>query len=101
MKNEYTFVATEEEGDDLASICITNNGKYHGVVYKYGVVSVDEEENEDGNLPLRFEYDIVDNCDVSKEEFYEEFFTLIGDILVDIIDTQGEDIYDEEEEDAI
>jgi len=38
---------------------------------------------------------------VSKEEFDEEFFTLIGDILVDIIDTQGEDIDDEEEEDAI
>ena len=34
-------------------------------------------------------------------EFDEEFFTLIGDILVDIIDTQGEDIDDEEEEDAI
>ena len=101
MKNEYTFVATEEEGDDLASICITNNGKYHGVVYKYGVVSVAEEEDENGNLPLRFEYDIVDNYGVSKEEFDEEFFTLIGDILVDIIDTQGEDIYDEEEEDAI
>ena len=43
----------------------------------------------------------MDNYGVSKEEFDEEFFTLIGDILVDIIDTQGEDIDDEEEEDAI
>ena len=100
MKGKYTFVA--KEGDDLASICIINNGKYHGVVYKYGVVSVAEEEDENGNLPLRFEYDIVDNCGVSKEEFDEEFFTLIGDILVNIIDTQDEDIDDdEEEEDAI
>lgn len=101
MRDKYTFVTTEEEGDDLASICITNDGKYHGVVYKYGVVSVDEEEDEDGKLPLHFEYDIVDNCGVPKEEFDEEFFTLIGDILVDIIVTQGEDIDDEEEEDAI
>ena len=86
MRDNYTFVA--KEGDDVSSICITNNGKYHGVVYKYGVVSVNEEEDEDGNLPLRFEYDIVDNCGVSKEEFDEEFFTLIGDILVDIIEEQ-------------
>ena len=28
MKDEYTFVA--KEGDDLASICLTNNGKCHG-----------------------------------------------------------------------
>ena len=63
--------------------------------------SSDEEEDEDGKLPLHFEYDIVDNCGVPKEEFDEEFFTLIGDILVDIIVTQGEDIDDEEEEDAI
>jgi len=99
MKDKYTFVV--EEGDDVSSVCITNDGKYHGVVYKYGVVSVDEEEDEDGKLPLHFEYDIVDNCGVPKEEFDEEFFTLIGDILVDIIVTQGEDIDDEEEEDAI
>tara|TARA_A100001515_G_C4472359_1_gene177268 strand:+ start:216 stop:515 length:300 start_codon:yes stop_codon:yes gene_type:complete len=98
MKDEYTFVA--KEGDDLASICITNNGKYHGVVYKYGVVSVPPEENEDGTMSLRFEYDIVDNYGVPKEEFDEEFFTLIGDILVDIIETQDEEVHDEEEEES-
>ena len=99
MRDKYTFVA--KEGDDVSSICITNNGKYHGVVYKYGVVSVAEEENEDGTLPFRFEYDIVDNYGVSKDEFGEEFFTLIGDILVHIIDTQDEEIDDEEEEEPV
>ena len=54
---KYTFVA--RENDDVASVCITDGGKYHGVVYKYGVVSVPEEENADGTLPFRFEYDIV------------------------------------------
>jgi|TARA_R110000744_G_scaffold113666_1_gene212841 hypothetical protein len=92
MKGKYTFVA--KEGDDLASICITNNGKYHGVVYKYGVVNVAEKEDENGNLPLRFEYDIVDNYGVSREEFDKEFFTLIGDILVDIIENQDEGVND-------
>tara|TARA_Y100000817_G_C16415712_1_gene349615 strand:- start:208 stop:507 length:300 start_codon:yes stop_codon:yes gene_type:complete len=99
MKGKYTFVSKKD--DDLASICITDNGKYHGVVYKYGVVSVAEEENEDGTLPFRFEYDIVDNYGVSKDEFGEEFFTLIGDILVHIIDTQDEEIDDEEEEEPV
>ena len=99
MKGKYTFVSKKD--DDLASICITDNGKYHGVVYKYGVVSVAEEENEDGTLPFRFEYDIVDNYGVSKDEFGEEFFTLIGDILVHIIDTRDEEIDDEEEEEPV
>ncbi len=38
---------------------------------------------------------------VSKDEFGEEFFTLIGDILVHIIDTQDEEIDDEEEEEPV
>ena len=63
------------------------------------MVSVPPEENEDGTMPLRFEYDIVDNYGV-KEEFDEEFFTLIGDILVDIIETQDEEVHDEEEEES-
>ena len=99
MKGKYTFVSKKD--DDLASICITDDGKYHGVVYKYGVVSVAEEENEDGTLPFRFEYDIVDNYGVSKDEFGEEFFTLIGDILVHIIDTQDEESDDEEEGETV
>ena len=92
MEGKYTVVAKED--DDLASVCITDHGKYHGVVYKYGVVSVAEKENENGTLPFRFEYDIVDNYGVSKEEFGEEFFSLIGDILVHIIENQEEGVND-------
>ena len=62
-------------------------GKYEGVVYKYGKVSLGEE-TKDGNLPFRFEYNIIDNASIEREEFGEDFFTLIGDILVDIIDDQ-------------
>jgi hypothetical protein len=100
MKGKYTFVAKEH--DDFAAICITDNGKYHGVVYKYGVVSVAEKENEDGTLPFKFEYDIVDNYNIPREEFDGEFFRLIGDILVHIVENQeSEDIYDEEKEDTL
>ena len=58
------------------------------------MVNVAEKEDENGNLPLRFEYDIVDNYGVSREEFDKEFFTLIGDILVDIIENQDEGVND-------
>ena len=90
MEGKYTFVA--RENDNVASVCITDGGKYHGVVYKYGVGRIPAKENADGPVPFRFEYDIVDNYNVPKEEFNEEFFELIGDILVDIIENQEEDV---------
>ena len=63
-------------------------GKFEGVVYKYGKVSLGEE-NKDWNLPFKFEYDILDNNMIQREQFEDEnFFKLIGDILVDIIDRQ-------------
>ena len=52
---------TNPDGTQQA-IGITDKGKYDGVVYRYGKVT-----------------------------FGEEFFTLIGDILVDIIDEKIED----------
>ena len=86
IKDNYTFVS--KKGDTWANVCITE-GKFKDVIYNYGKVSVNpEKENDDGSLPLRFEYTIIDNALLQREEFGEEFFTLIGYILVDIIDDQ-------------
>ena len=86
IKSKYTFVS--KEGDTWANVCI-REGKFKDVIYNYGKVSVNHtEENDDGSLPFRFEYNIIDNALLKREEFGEEFFTLIGDILVDIIDDQ-------------
>ena len=85
LKDRYTFVSKVD--DKWASVCI-RGGKFDGVIYKYGKVSVSEEENEDGTLSFQFEYDIIDNVGILREEFNEDFFILIGDILVDIIDEQ-------------
>ena len=82
IKKRYTFVTDNKENWQCIGI---RGGRYDGVVYKYGKVSIPEKENPDGTLPFRFEYDIVDNNDLPREVFGEEFFTLIGDILVDII----------------
>ena len=86
IKDRYTFVT--QEGQNWTCIGI-RGGKFDGAIYKYGKVSVSEEEDEKGNLPFRFEYDIVDPNGLLRETFDdEEFFTLIGDILVDILDEQ-------------
>ena len=85
IKSKYMFISQVE--DEWASVCI-KGGKFNGVIYNYGKVSVPKKENDDGTLPFRFEYNIIDNVGISREDFGEEFFVLIGDILVDIIDDQ-------------
>jgi hypothetical protein len=47
--------------------------------------------NSKGDLQFRFEYTILDNADIDREEFGEEFFNIIGDILVQIIDEHTEE----------
>ena len=81
-----------QENEDFASIMI-KDGKFKDVIYNYGKVSIPEEDNlnEDGTLSFSFEYTIIDNVGIPREEFDEEFFTFIGDILVDIIDEQSEE----------
>jgi len=90
IKDNYTFVSQEDE--DFASIMI-KDGKFKDVIYNYGKVFIPKEDNlnEDGTLPFRFEYTIIDNVGIPREEFDEEFFTFIGDILVDIISDQSKE----------
>ena len=85
IKEMYTYITTKSE--DMQCIGI-KKGKFHGVVYNYGKVSFGEE-NENGQLTFSFEFDILDNNLLPREEFGEDWTNLIGDILVDIIDEQG------------
>ena len=89
IKDGYMFVSQENE--DFASIMI-KDGKFKDVIYNYGKVSIPEEDNlnDDGTLPFSFEYTIIDNVGIPRENFGEDFFTLIGDILVNIINEQSE-----------
>ena len=58
------------------------------MIYKYGKITIPEppEEDIEKDLTLKFEYDIVSTNNLPAEWFGEEFFNLIGDILVDILD---------------
>ena len=85
IRDQYVFITNKDENMQCIGI---RKGKFEGVVYKYGKVSLGEE-TKDGNLPFRFEYDILDNNMIPREEFDDKnFFKLLGDILVDIIDRQ-------------
>ena len=85
IRDQYVFITNKDENMQCIGI---RKGKFEGVVYKYGKVSLGEE-TWDGNLPFRFEYDILDNYMIPREEFDDDnFFKLLGDILVDIIDRQ-------------
>ena len=85
IRDQYVFITNKDENMQCIGI---RKGKFEGVVYKYGKISLGEE-TKDGNLPFRFEYDILDNNMIPREEFDDKnFFKLLGDILVDIIDGQ-------------
>lgn len=87
IKDRYAFVTNNEDETQCVGI---KGGTFEGVIYKYGKVSIPdpEELGEKSDLPLSFHYDIVDNNSIPKEWFAEEFNNLIGDILVDILDSQ-------------
>jgi len=89
MPENYTFVSRGKE--KWASILITK-GDYEGIIYQYGRVSVAEKENEDGTMPLSFDYNVVDENGHDKEELDSsvEFKNTLGDILVEILDEQLE-----------
>ena len=90
LKNNYMFVSKKDA--KFASVMI-KDGKFKDVIYNYGKVSIPEEDNlnADGTLPFSFEYTIIDNVGIPRDNFGEDFFTLIGDILVEIIDEQLEE----------
>jgi len=85
---DYTFV--QKEGDDFTCLKLTSK-KYDGIIYKYGNVGFGPKENEDGTLPLIFDYDIIrntNNIDLGDEK---DFVIHIGDILLELMEKQLKD----------
>jgi|TARA_R110000803_G_scaffold46728_1_gene97995 hypothetical protein len=88
IRDRYVFLTTEKEDQTCVGI---KGGKFAGVVLKYSDVTIAEQEDENGNMPFKFKFDILDNNGLSRPQFENEEWTkLIGDILVDIIDRQYE-----------
>ena len=91
ITKKFVFLESTDYPDQTC-IGLTGETNYHGVVYKYGEVTLPDEKNltENQHLRLKFKYDILDNNGIPREKFGDEFFKLIGDILYHIIITQSE-----------
>jgi len=82
---KYAFV--QREGDDFTCIKLLQ-GKYKGIIYKYGKVGFAKEEKPDGTLPMKFDYDIIFNPHEESSIDKQEFIDYIGDILIEQLDQQ-------------
>ena len=94
-KEFYRLVPDPSSPDDEYYCIELTQGEYKGLVYKYGDVHVNRELNEDGTLPVKFEYDIVYVPeDLLKKEFEDEkkheFENFIGNIMMEMIQEQLE-----------
>ena len=90
IKKLYQYVTNNR--DQTQCIGLTPEaGTFGGVIYKYGKVSIPDPKDldEESDLRLTFLYDIVDPNNLPENWLEsEQFRTLIGDVLVDILDDQ-------------
>ena len=82
------FKYVENKDQKWTGIGLTEKaGKYQGVVYRYGKVSISEDKESD-KATLHFEWDMLDSNDLPKDFFGDDFFELAGKILHHIMDEQ-------------
>ena len=80
----YAFAQRKE--DDFSCIKLLE-GRYEGIIYKYDQVKFSTTENADGQIPLKFTYDIMTNP--NKEDVKsDDFRNYIGDILIECVEEQ-------------
>ena len=82
----YAFA--QRQGDDFSCIKIMD-GQYEGIIYKYNNVKFSQTENEEGQIPLKFTYDIMTNPN-DEDVKSDDFRNYIGDILVECVEEQLE-----------
>ena len=85
---KYAFV--QKEGDDFTCIKLLQP-PYKGIIYKYGKVGFAKEEDDKGNLPMKFDYDIIFNPHEETSIDKQEFIDYIGDILLELLEEKLKD----------
>ena len=87
-KEDYVFV--EKPGEDFTALKLIS-GPYADIVYKYGNVGFrPESEAVDGQLPMVFDYTVIENK-IGADTDSQEFINHIGDILVILLDEELKD----------
>ena len=72
-----------KENPQIGAIKI-NDGEFSGLVYQYGEVNFNERE--DGQMEVKFKYNIIENPNDMKEN--QDMMNFMGDILVELLDEQ-------------
>ena len=96
ITKKFVFLNSDAHPNQTC-IGLTSETDFHGVVYKYGAVTFPEEIMSESemkgkkDLPFSFKYDIIENNGIPKENFGDDFFKLIENILLHIIIAQSED----------
>ena len=83
-QNRYVFA--QRDVDDYSCIKIVE-GNYKDIIYTYGHVKFASEENDKGEIPLKFDYDVLVNPNKVKVDTIE-FQNYIGDILLEVVQYQ-------------
>ena len=80
---DYSFDTQTEDDSGFINIKLLG-GEFDGIVYRYGKVSVQEEEEQE-QAYLTFEFDVVDHNGRESLEENMEFKNHIGNILQHIM----------------
>ena len=80
------YIFAQRQGDDFSCIKLLE-GQYEGIIYKYNQVKFSTTENADGQIPLKFTYDIMTNPN-DEDVKSDDFRNYIGDILVECVQEQ-------------
>ena len=80
------YIFAQRQGDDFSCIKIMD-GQYEGIIYKYNNVKFSSTENANGEIPLKFTYDVMTNPN-NEDVKSNDFRNYIGDILVECVEDQ-------------
>ena len=84
-KHQEDFIYVEVPEEDFTGLKLIS-GPYAGIAYKYGNVGfAPESEAVDGQLPMKFDYTVIENK-IDADTDSQEFIDHIGDILVVLLD---------------
>lgn len=83
------IVIAEEQTQNNNVILEITDERFSGIKFHYNAMKFADQENSDGTISLNFEYNIVAGEVPEGKE--EEFYTFLGDKLIEILEKQLED----------
>ena len=85
--HQEDFVYLEKPHEDFTALKLIS-GPFASIVYKYGNVGfAPESEAINGQLPMRFDYTVIENK-IEADTDSQEFVNHIGDVLLVLLEEQ-------------